>query len=192
MHGEIKMSSVRPSYLVALVLIIVFAIYSKIGNPYREYSTEEFWENATLESVSLIPDEALLPGNKNGPVIMWAAIGTSDIEIIKALVDRDVDINESDMIFKGIPISGAAGYSKNPEIIKQLIELGADVNKKVHNGETALMIAARYNETPGIATMLVQQGARIDDEDNWGNTALDFAKKNNNSIVIEELESLMN
>jgi len=184
------MLSVKPIYLVALTLIILFVIYIKISNPYREYSTAIFWENATLESVAIIPDEALMPGNKNGPVIMWAAIGASDTVIINALFDRGSDINESDGIFKGTPLTGAAGYSKHPEIIDQLIKLGADVNQKVHNEETALMIAARYNENPGIATMLVKNGAKLNDKNRQGKTAIDLAKRIKNTTVVNELKPL--
>jgi len=184
------MLAVKPVYLVALAVVILFVIYAKFSNPYREYSTAEFWENATLASVAQIPDEALKPGNKNGPVIMWAAIGASNTELIKALIDRGSDVNESDGIFKGTPLTGAAGYSRYPEIIDELIKQGADINKKVHNEETALIIAARYNENPGIAKTLVKHGAKVNDKNKQGKTALDLAKRNNNTTVIRELGSL--
>lgn len=184
------MPSVKPVYLAALALVILFVIYTKFSNPYREYSTAAFWEAATLETVDQVPDQALMPGNKNGPVIMWAAIGASDTEIIKALQDRGSDINESDGIFKGTPLTGAAGYSKHPEIIDELIKLGADINKKVHNEETALMIAAQYNKSRGIAKTLIKHGARLNDKNRQGKTALDLAKLNENTTVIMELESL--
>ncbi|MCH9696773.1 MAG: ankyrin repeat domain-containing protein [Gammaproteobacteria bacterium] len=185
------MSSVKPSYLIALSLTIIFVIYIKVSNPYREFSRSEYWEAATLDSVAEVPDQALQPGNKNGPVLMWAAMGSSDPEIIKALVTRGADINESDGIFMGTPLTGAAGYSSNPEIIDTLIELGADVNKTVHNNETALMITAQYNHNPGISRTLVKHGAELDAANDQGKTALDLAKQSNNSIVVEELNQLL-
>ena len=186
------MTSIKPTYLVFLGITILFLAYIKISNPYREYSTLQFWEKATLASVAEIPDEALKAGNKNGPVLMWAAMGTANPKIIKALVDRGADINEADGVFKGTPLTGAAGYTKYPEVIDQLITLGADMEKRVNNDETALMIAAQYNHNPGITKKLVMLGANINDKSKQGMTAMDYAKLNNNKSVIEELQSFKN
>ncbi|HFD13379.1 MAG TPA: ankyrin repeat domain-containing protein [Crenotrichaceae bacterium] len=184
------MGSVKPVYIVALVAAIIFVIFIKVSNPYREYSTSEYWETATLESVNEVPDEALMEGNKNGPVLMWAAMGSSDPAIITALVDRGADINESDGIFKGTPLTGAAGYSNNPEVIRELVRLGADITKRVNNNETALMVAAQYNNNPGIIEVLVSLGADINDVNDQGQTALDLAKSKGNLVAQNSLNSL--
>ncbi len=183
------MTAIKPIYLVALVMAVLIAAYLKFSNPHREFSTSKFWENATVEIVYEIPDDALRPGNKNGPVLMWAAIGASDPDILKALVDRGAQINEADGdIFKGTPLTGAAGYTKNPQIIDTLVNLGADIHKTVNNGETALMIAAQYNQNPGIISTLLKHGARLERKSNSGKTALDLAKQNNNETAINELD----
>ena len=184
------MTAVKPIYLIALAAAVLFVIYLKISNPYREFSTSAFWESATLESVSGIPEEALKPGNKNGPVIMWAAIGSSNPKVLGALQDRGADINESDGIFKGTPLTGAAGYTQNPKMLTELVRLGADIHKPVHNGETALMIAAQYNANPSIITTLVKLGSVLDKKNNSGKTALDLALRNKNEMAIKELKSL--
>ena len=181
------MQKVKPIYLVVLVLVIIFVAYLKISNPFREFSTSKYWENATVETVNEIPIEALKPGNKDGPVLMWAAIGATDPEILRVLVARGAQINEDDGVFKGTPLTGAAGYTKNPEIIDVLIDLGADIHKTVHNGETALMIAAQYNQNPGIVSALLKHGAKIEAKSNSGKTAIDFANQNKNETAIKEL-----
>lgn len=187
------MSSIKPTYLVLFILTLLFVAFLKINNPYREYSTTQYWQNATLESVAEIPDKALAPGNKNGPILMWAAMSTSNPEIINALVKKGADINEVDGdIFKGTPLTGAAGYTKNPEIIEELIKLGAEIDKRVNNEETALMIAAQYNKNPGIASVLVKLGAKINNKSKNGITALTFAELRNNNTAYNELESLEN
>jgi ankyrin repeat protein len=181
------LTNIKPVYLVALALVIVFVAYLKISNPYREFSRSSFWQSATVDTVNEIPQEALEPGNKNGPVLMWAAIGGNDPEILKALVARGAQINEADGIFKGTPLTGAAGYTKNPQMIDALIDLGADIHKTVHNGETALMIAAQYNHNPGIISALLKHGADLDKKSDSGKTALDFARENSNKTAIKEL-----
>ncbi len=181
---------VKPVYLIALLLILLLVAYIKISNPYREYSTQGFWESATLEAVHDIPDEALKPGNKNGPVLMWAAMGSSDPKVLSALVERGADVNESDGIFKGTPLTAAAGYTKHTKIIDELIRLGADINKTVHNSEDALMIAAQYNSTPGVIERLIYHGAKTSNKNKQGKTALELAQKNKNEVAILALEGL--
>ena len=185
------MSSVNPKLLIALVAVILLVVFIKVSNPYREFSTKEYWESATIESVHEVPDEALAPGNRNGGVLMWAAMAANNPEILSDLVQRGADINEADGIFMGTPLTGAAGYSSNPEIIDKLIELGADINQKVNNNEDALMVAAQYNNNYGIIERLVFHGADVNRRNSQGRTALDLAIKSNNEIAREALESLM-
>ena len=123
---------------------------------------------------------------------MWAAMGTQDREILSALVKRGSQINEADGIFKGTPLTGAAGYNSNPAIIDELIELGADIAQTVNNNEDALMVAAQYNTNPGIIEKLVFHGADVKRTNSQGNTALELAIKNNNEVARKALENLMN
>ncbi|MDR0246886.1 MAG: ankyrin repeat domain-containing protein, partial [Burkholderiales bacterium] len=146
---------IHKGYLIALVLAIAIFGAVKITNPYKKYSTAEFWEQATVASVREVPQKALQPGNRNGGVLMWAAMGTSDIAVIRELVYRGADVNESDPQFSGTPLSAAAGYGRSPQIITELARLGGDVNKTVNNNETPLMIAARFNHNPGFVEALV-------------------------------------
>ncbi len=60
------------------------------------------------------------------------------------------------------------------EIVKKLIEYGADVNEKSF-GMTPLMIAARYNKVE-IIKILLDKGARQKDKDDKGFTALKYAQ----------------
>ncbi|WP_455207593.1 ankyrin repeat domain-containing protein [Kaarinaea lacus] len=185
------MKSVNPKLLIVLVLVIVFAGAVKLMNPHKKYSTQDYWKTATLDDVARVPEEALKVGNKNGGVLMWAATSTSDPAIIAALVERGADVNESDPVFSGTPLTGAAGYNDNPEILKELVRLGADIHKRVNNQETVLMIAAQYNNNAGIIEELVSLGANLGDKNAQGETALDLAKKNNNKSAEVILEKLM-
>lgn len=186
------MTSVKPKYVIALMLVVVFAVALKVINPHKKYSTREFWQSATLDAVAEVPAEALKASNKNGSVLMWAAVGTSDPKIIRALVERGAQVNEADPIFSGLPITGAAGYARNPEIIRELVKLGADINKKVNNDETALLIAAQYNTNEGIIETLVSLGADLNAKTSQGKSALDLAKDNNNKTAEMALIGLMN
>ena len=62
------------------------------------------------------------------------------------------------------------------------------MHKTVHNGETALMIAAQFNKNSGIISALRKHGANLEKKSTSGKTALDFAKENKNETAIKELE----
>ncbi len=76
---------------------------------------------------------------------------------------------------------------KTNEIVKGLIDAGADVNAKNHNDDTTLMWAIRhgYNE---IAKIFIVAGADVDAEDNAGNTALKWATVYGHSGIAKLLE----
>ena len=177
----------NPKLLVLLAAVIALAVLLKVGNPYRKYSTQQFWERATVSSVAEVPQRALAPGNRNGSVLMWAAMGAKDPAILKALVQRGADVNESDPQFGGTPMSAAAGKSAHPEMILTLERLGADPDKRVNNGMTPAMVAAQYNRTPGIIEALQEAGADFDARSAQGKTALDYARESGNTVVEQAL-----
>lgn len=184
------MQSVNPKLIIALLAVLVFAGVLKIMNVNKKYSTQQYWENANIASVSEVPDEALKPGNKNGSVLMWAAGFSNSPQIIRALVERGADVNESDPVFHGTPLSSAAAYSNNPKIIDVLIELGAETDKAVSNGENALMVAAQYNKNPGIVKSLLSHGADPLNTNLAGQTALELAVMSGNAVAVRELRSI--
>jgi ankyrin repeat protein len=185
------MSSVNPKLLIALAVVILLAVVIKVSNPYRKYSTRAYWESATIDLVKELPAEALAPGNRNGGVLMWAAMAVQDPEILTALVQRGANINEADGLFKGTPVTAAAAYTSSPEIIDRLIQLGADIHQKVNNDEDALMIAAQYNTNPGVIERLVFHGADVQRKNYQGRTAFDLAVKNDNDVAIKALTQKM-
>lgn len=182
---------VKPVYLVVLIAAAALFFILMAVNPHKKFSSSDYWQAATLADVAAVPDEALLPGNNNGSVLMWAAMSTPDPDVLSALIERGADVNESDPVFSGTPLSAAAGYSRHPEIIERLVEHGADVNKTVNNGETPLHIAARYNTHPEIFHALIEQGANIEATNARGFTPQDLAVLNKNQVAIDVLTTLI-
>lgn len=72
------------------------------------------------------------------------------------------------------------------ELVKKLVEYGADVNGKIQRGTTPLMMAARYSNVD-ITRFLLSKGAKLNIEDNEGHTALDHAKSVNATEVVKVL-----
>ena len=71
------------------------------------------------------------------------------------------------------------------DLVKKLIEYGADVNEKSF-GMTPLMIAARYNKVE-IIKILLEKGAKQNEKDEKGFTALKYAQLS----YAKEAESLL-
>lgn len=64
-----------------------------------------------------------------------------------------------------------AAWRRDIEIVKLLLENGADVNARDISGITVLMHVSRYGYTE-IAKMLIEKGADVNAKDNEGRTAL--------------------
>jgi hypothetical protein len=132
------MKSVNPKLLIVLTVVLALALGLKVLIPHKKYSTRQFWETATVSTVASVPESALKPGNKNGTVLMWAAMGAQDPAILEALVARGADVNESDAIFGGTPLTAAAGKSDSPEMIATLVRLGRPRGRKcAHRASTS-------------------------------------------------------
>ena len=91
-------------------------------------------------------------------------------------------------IFSESPSTLAIAISKGEiETVKQFIESGTKVNKKL-NGLTPLMYAARYNKVE-IIKYLLQKGADRDIKDSQGFTALNYAELSYANEAIAILKS---
>ena len=72
-------------------------------------------------------------------------------------------------------------------MIKTLLAGGADVNFRIFNGYTALMVAAERYE-PVVARVLIAAGADVNAKNKFGETALHLAMKQENTEVVAVLK----
>jgi ankyrin repeat protein len=102
-----------------------------------------------------------------------------------ALIDGGVDVNGKDA--NGTyPLMLACSYKDNDEMIKLLLEKGANPNVRGPKGETPLGFAAKYSLKA--VQMLVVKGADINAKDEAGFTALRWAQKMEQSKIVEFLK----
>jgi len=76
--------------------------------------------------------------------------------------------------------------TKLKDVVKLLIDKGADVNAKTNDGDTALMWAAISGEVD-IVKMLLEKGADVNAKNNHGDTALIFAAAQGNVDIVKIL-----
>lgn len=172
---------------LALVLLVTWAMVR--GGPHKKYSTTAYWSESTAFQAEQVPAAALEPGNPDGPVLMWAAMVTDDPEVIRTLVARGADPNESDTgDFSATPLSAAAGKNPNPEIVDTLIAVGADIHKRVGSEDkSALIIAAELNPNPDVLHALIRHGADLRYRDRTGRNAHDQALRFANAAAVKVL-----
>ena len=150
--------------------------------------------------------------NSDGISSLNVAIGNYDIEMIKLLVEKNADFNsgkfgsvllyiiniigcESSYLTKEFGELNKEGQklqkslATSTQIIKFLMEKGADYNKKdPHDGSTLLHHLAYNCKNLDMIKFLIKKGVNINVEDNEGKTPLDYALLDKNEKAIELLK----
>ena len=122
---------------------------------------------------------------------------SGNLEAIKYVVEKDKYVVEEDRRFKGFKdrlvssvILPKAAYYGHLEIVKYLVENGADINAKDNNGWTSLIHAA-YNGHLEVVKYLVENKADINAIGKYfgfdGLTSLMFASMNGHLEVVKYL-----
>ena len=121
-------------------------------------------------------------------VLVWSFLDAADDGDVFMVVDMveagmPVDIDDG-----GVTTLSAAAYYNRTDVVRCLLDKGANVNKQNRNdGETALHVASYYNYTD-VMRMLLQHGARKDIKDNSGITPIDRARVCNNKEAVDLME----
>ena len=123
-----------------------------------------------IEKNKIEPREVKDKIKRNG--LMISASG-SKLDISKILIeDYSFDINYKN--YYGVTALMTASTENNIDLIKLLIEKGANINDKEVDGWTSLMIASVYGHKE-IVELLIEKGANINDKNNENDTALILA-----------------
>ncbi len=124
-----------------------------------ENQSKKEYENWSTDKLNKTLTESLMP-------VMYKQ---DFIKVVK-LVLAGADAN---LIYYSLPIICHAAQHNRKEIVKILIQAGADVNYKDNNSMTTLIHIARTNNQ--IAQILINAHTDIDAKDNRGYTALSWA-----------------
>ena len=102
-----------------------------------------------------------------------------DIDVIIELLDEGVDINTLGSIRR--PALTLAAYNGHMDIVKLLVEKGADLDMTSGNSEeTAVIMATKLKEAE-VVKFLVESGADVNIADLEGRTALNYANETDQS-----------
>jgi len=113
----------------------------------------------------------------NGEIAGYNFWGKADDAVVSACIAK-VGINHLDL-YSSTPLNSAASYSGvSVQRIRQLLDLGADVNIPSDSGHTPLIRAAASAKDPRVIYLLVSYGANVNHKDMHGETALISIKRN--------------
>src|SRR6185312_7061829 len=122
------------------------------------------------------------------------AVEINDTEAMKQMIEKGIDVNV-DIINENETLLYYATQENKLEIVKLLINAGADVNKAnskkpdVYSGMTPLHIAA-FNGNLELVQLLVEKGADKNAQTEfWRTTPIHMAIRKNNLDVIKYLKS---
>ena len=117
---------------------------------------------------------------------MLLAVRTDNISEVKNSIEQGADINFHDSRMEGVTALHEASRKGNVEIVKYLLQNGADINSKNHMGLTPLHIAAFCGEN-SLVTTLIENGADVNAEAKDNLTPLHSAAVGGNLDTVELL-----
>ncbi len=104
-------------------------------------------------------------GINNDSVLFFAIAENCDLEILELLVESGADLNDNESLSGGYtPLIGAMIFyddGEGEEVVKFLLEKGANVNTKSKKGVTAIEYAVVLNRFVNILQLLEEHGAEI-------------------------------
>jgi ankyrin repeat protein len=132
---------------------------------------------------------------KGRTALFEAAIcGKTEILILLLKEGADADIKDQDGLISPlymVAMENRGGYEKTNEIIKILVDGGADINTGARfSNITPLMWLAQNGNIEGVK-YLVEKGSDINIKDEYGQTAIDYAKKNRHTDIVKYLTDIL-
>ncbi|MCY3808698.1 MAG: ankyrin repeat domain-containing protein [Gemmatimonadetes bacterium] len=136
-------------------------------------------------------------GSQATALLFTAAASTPHAAVVAILLEAGADVHARDGFLQYTPLHHAA-QSGTPEVVRALLEAGADVDAWAKGfgghwgwGWTPLHLAARSNPDPEVVSALVEAGADLhapgEESYHHGNTPLHYAGDNPNPDVAAAL-----
>jgi ankyrin repeat protein len=165
---------------------------SKKMNPAdnNNYAQLAFEDKLTIAEIQHADKKRLDEDVYEGFTVLYHACGKCSVQIVQALLDREVDI---DGLSKGHwpPLTSAAGKHKWDNF-KLLLDRGANAKYTTKDGWNILHFAAGNGAPVEIINFLLDAGIDVMAVNQGGYSPLDIAKSNQYSGTVSYLEGIIN
>ncbi|XP_064402664.1 uncharacterized protein LOC135348400 isoform X9 [Halichondria panicea] len=118
------------------------------------------------------------------PLVYACGYRHTDIAILLLSRGSRAQVNMQDN--DGWSALNVASQNRHSDVVKVLIEKGAQVNIQLNDGRSALMIASQYGHSD-VVKILIEKGAQVNIQLNDGRSALMIASQNGHSDVVKIL-----
>jgi len=116
--------------------------------------------------------------------LLTAADSAKDAGEVIRLLQQGADVHGTDS-FGLTPLMRAALFNSSANVIKALVDAGADVfEREPQYKSTALQLAANHNPSPDIIDALVEAGSDVHDVNYLGENALIMAVNSGNETKV--------
>ncbi len=117
------------------------------------------------------------------------AAAFSGTEPVTLLLEHGAHVHQcSHNPLRNQPLHASIALNGSIEIVRVLLECGADVNATQHGGYTPLLQAAAAGKK-NLVLLLLEHGARLDCVCDQGKLAIDYARERGHEEVVRTLES---
>ncbi len=167
--------------------LLAFAVFINPVDAVGQPPLIEAVKQADLVAVRALLDQgaAVDVPEVDGTTALHWAVHRDDIEVAELLIRAGAAVTATNR-YHVAPISLAC-INGNATMLEKLLEAGADPNRSLPEGETALMTAARTGRVSAV-TLLIEHGAAVNVTEQWrGQTALMWAAAEGHAAVVQAL-----
>jgi ankyrin repeat protein len=126
---------------------------------------------------------------KDGPTALGSAMEAKELEkrlrVVRRLLQAGAELNSREDESGSTPLMEALRYGR-VELVRVLLDAGADIHRQKDNGVTPLMMASQTGDIEAVQ-LLLEAGADINRKDESGWTALSNAAIRANPEVVDAL-----
>ncbi|QRI43018.1 ankyrin repeat protein [Cheloniid poxvirus 1] len=162
--------SVKNNNFYITKLLLENGAIPNISNKYNITPLKISVNNNNVKILKILIDACVNNNLSLDRSLMYNSIHQRNIESIKLLADNGMDINAVDKEYDFTPLYYAAAYVVDASIVKYLIKIGADVNKKSGLFQTTPLFGSLRNKQ--ITELLIDNGADVNCMDCNGNTPI--------------------
>ncbi len=125
--------------------------------------------------------------NTYGRSALIEAVSSRSLKKVDFLLKNGAQVNRKSEGFGGVSPISEAVYNEDLEMVKLLIDHGADLSLEKDNGETLLLVAILSEKSYPVVKLLIEKGADVNRSNNYKETPLMKAAQYNLPAIVKLL-----